>query len=121
MLRVQAKQIGTSEPNGATIVTKAAKGIPKYPGTHIEIEFVNALKDSWQAHLEKISPFMIHGETVWWTETEVNTSLMMAWTHLITPYQNFTFVIAVYLMSKNEEFNVRNISLKVTYNCQHLQ
>ena len=70
MLRMQAKQIGTTKANGATIVTKAAKGIPKYPGTHIPIEFVNAHKDSWQAHLEKISPFLIHGETVWWTETE---------------------------------------------------
>ena len=59
MLGMQAKQIGTTKANGATIVTKTAKGIPKYPGTHIPIEFVNAHKDSWQAHLEKISPFMI--------------------------------------------------------------
>ena len=44
--------------------------MPEYTGTHIPIEFVTAHMDSWQAHLEKISPFLIHGENVWWTATE---------------------------------------------------
>ena len=59
---MQAKQIDTCKVNGATIVSKAAKGLPEYRGTHIPIDFVTAHKDSWQAHLEKISLFLMCGE-----------------------------------------------------------
>ena len=66
MLHMQAQQIGTAKKvNSDTIVSKAAKGMPEYTGTHIPIEFATAHRDSWQAHLEKISPFLIHEENVW--------------------------------------------------------
>ena len=42
MLHMQAKQIDTCKVNGATIVSKAAKGLPEYRGTHIPIDFVTA-------------------------------------------------------------------------------
>ena len=32
--------------------------------------FLHTRKCSWQAHLHRISPFLVLGQNVWWTQTE---------------------------------------------------
>jgi len=68
ILRMQTKQFDSNIED--TIVSKAAKSVLEYKGTHIPLEFVQKHKDSWQAHLERISPYLLHGEGVWWKQTE---------------------------------------------------
>lgn len=71
MLRLQAKQerhmAMASVEKGDTQVSHVAKDLPKLPGTTVKISFIGHRKDSWQIHLQRISPFLIAGEGVWWT------------------------------------------------------
>ena len=49
-------------------VSRAAASLPQIGRTVMSKQFIRARKHSWQAHLERISPFLVHkGE--WWTET----------------------------------------------------
>ena len=50
-------------------VSHVAKHLPKFGRTRVDTSFIQDRKDSWQAHLVRISPFLVAGE-VWWNETE---------------------------------------------------
>ena len=67
LFRMQTKKINSTDK---TIVRNAAAHLPVFQGTYIPSDFVIAHKESWQAHLEKISPFLVYGEGTWWTKTE---------------------------------------------------
>ena len=49
-----------------TIVSSVAKKLPPFQGTFIDSNFIAKRIPSWQAHLQRISPFLQHGENVWW-------------------------------------------------------
>ena len=74
MLRLQAKQerhmAMTSVKKGDTQVTHVAKDLPKLPGTTVKNSFIKHRKDSWQNHLQRISPFLVAGEDAWWTSVD---------------------------------------------------
>ncbi len=53
-----------------TIVTRVASKVPPYNGIAISKEFVAERLQSWQAHLERISTFLKHGNNIWWTEND---------------------------------------------------
>ena len=42
-----------------TIVSSVAKSLPPYPGTTITKSFIQARTHSWQAHMQRISPFLV--------------------------------------------------------------
>ena len=48
------------------MVNAAAQRLPKYSGTKLSVAYIAAHQSSWQAHLERISTFLQHGEGVWW-------------------------------------------------------
>ena len=52
---------------GDTQVSRVAKDLPKLPGTTISESFLRHRGDSWRNHLQRISPFLMAGEGVWWT------------------------------------------------------
>ncbi len=68
--RLQAKQLtgklSTSMGNGETRVQKAAFGVLPFPGTVVSEAFIRGRSSSWQAHLERISSFLLCGQGVWW-------------------------------------------------------
>jgi len=49
-----------------SIVTTAASRLPRYKRTKVSREFIQQRQPSWQAHLYRISPYLVHGEGVWW-------------------------------------------------------
>ena len=49
-----------------TIVSSVAKKLPPFKGTFVDSSFVVKRSPSWQTHLQRISPFLQHGENVWW-------------------------------------------------------
>ena len=71
MLRMQAKYNDSKHKlqNEETIVSRAALDLPHFDGTVIPFEFAIKYADSWQAHLEKISHFVVCGN-VWWIVDE---------------------------------------------------
>ena len=73
MLRLQAKQeqreILTSVTNGDSQVSHVAKDLPPLPGTKVKSSYVKQREDSWQIHLQQISPFLVAGVDVWWSYT----------------------------------------------------
>lgn len=73
MLRLQAKQeqreIIASVKIGDTQVSHVAKDLPSLSGTKVKTTFIKQREDSWQIHLQRISPFLVAGEGVWWSFT----------------------------------------------------
>lgn len=73
MLRLQAKQeqhvAMLSVERGDSQVSHIAKNMPPLPGMSVKQSFLKQRQDSWQLHLQKISPFLTAGEGVWWTRT----------------------------------------------------
>ena len=71
MLRLQVKQEQhqalLSVQKGDSQVSHIAKELPHLPGTTVKMSFIKQREDSWQLHLQQISPFLIAGEGVWWT------------------------------------------------------
>ena len=74
-LRLQAKNIRQQSTVKASItkqesiVSKAAKGMPKFSGTVITKEFLHRRMASWQGHMERISLYLLPGKGVWWDES----------------------------------------------------
>ena len=69
LLRVQAKAVTGKLSNifhsaKSRVETVASKIVP-FGGTRISDEFISARPHSYQAHLERISSFLVH-ENVWW-------------------------------------------------------
>lgn len=73
MLRLQAKQEQhvalLSVQKGDSQVSHIAKQLPQLPGTSVKMSFIKKREDSWQLHLQRVSPFLTAGEGVWWTRT----------------------------------------------------
>lgn len=73
MLRLQAKQEKhialLSVQKGDSQVSHVAKQLPQLPGTSLKMSFIKKREDSWQLHLQRVSPFLTAGEGVWWTRT----------------------------------------------------
>ena len=71
MLRLQAKKeaghILHSVNEADSQVSRAAKRLPQCNGSTFSKKFVKKGIQSWQAHLERISPFLVEGG-VWWKE-----------------------------------------------------
>lgn len=49
-----------------SMVSKLAKKVPTYERTVISKSFLQCRLQSWQAHLERISPYLEFGVGVWW-------------------------------------------------------
>jgi hypothetical protein len=52
-----------------SIVGRAGANVPAYTGTVLTKEFIKNRERSWQAHLQRISHYLIHGRGTWWKET----------------------------------------------------
>lgn len=52
-----------------SIVRSAAEGTTGYKGTNLTLDFLNQRQKSWQAHLRRISHYLLPGKGVWWKET----------------------------------------------------
>ena len=76
MIRLQAKQEQRTAlilvEKADTQVACAAKHLPNLPGTTIKKSFIKNRVSSWQLHLQRISPFLIGGEGVWWKFSDNN-------------------------------------------------
>ncbi len=70
LLRLQAKQLtgdlSASLRNGETRVKHAASAVPTFSGTVVYEDFIEGRSSSWQAHLGRISAYLLCGEGVWW-------------------------------------------------------
>ena len=73
VLRLQAKaeyrDIFSGVDIGDSMVAKAGAQVKGYTGTCITPEFLQYRSKSWQAHLQRISKFLLPGEGVWWEKT----------------------------------------------------
>lgn len=74
MVRLQAKQEERialkSVKMGDSQVAHVAKALPPLPGTTIKNSFIKNRQDSWQCHLQRISPYLVFGKGIWWTSTD---------------------------------------------------
>ena len=76
LLRLQAKQqkggMFESMRHTSSWITKEAKGVKVYTSknTIIERSFIEQRIASWQAHLQRISTFLLPGEGTWWQRTD---------------------------------------------------
>lgn len=70
LLRLQARrelgQLVSPVQNTESQVQIASKGLAPFHRTKLEVEFVQKHLRSWQAHLTRISNYMLLGEGVWW-------------------------------------------------------
>ena len=67
MLRLQAKQ---EQHDGLASVKKGDSQVSRVlPGTRVKTSFIQQREDSWQIHLQRISPFLVAGVDVWWSYT----------------------------------------------------
>ena len=73
MLRLQVKQEHARDlaadvlEKGDSQVSHVAKDLPQFPGTRVKTSFIKQREDSWQIHLQRISPFLVTGVDVWWS------------------------------------------------------
>jgi hypothetical protein len=72
LFRLQMKEregtLTSSISANQTKVQTAAKSLSGYKGTVVEKEFIRCHKSSWQAHLERISNYLVHGPNIWWND-----------------------------------------------------
>ena len=74
LLRLQAKRdtgrLLHSVNAADSQVSKAATAVQTTDGSIIKKAFIAERQHSWQAHLERIRPFLVHGEGVWWEQDD---------------------------------------------------
>ena len=74
LLHLQSRALAKASEGGTTVVdsrvSKLSKQIcPNYKGTSIPQSFIESRpSSSWQAHLERIAPFLMMGPGYWWEE-----------------------------------------------------
>ena len=76
LLRLQAKRSVGSLLNpiqkSDSQVRRAASNLENFSGSMVSKLFISRRNHSWQAHLERISPFLVYGRGIWWFETADN-------------------------------------------------
>lgn len=74
LVGIQARQkmggTKSSTVEQESIVKSVSSKVPTYTGTAIEKSFINKRLSSWQAHLERISTYLICGQGIWWEENQ---------------------------------------------------
>ena len=80
-MRLEAKEIlynstATTVYESDTRIKKVAKLLPAYNGTEISITFIKDRPYQWQAHLERILPFLLLGKGHWWELNEDQTHIV---------------------------------------------
>ena len=79
MLRMQAKQISgklsSTFAAAETEVRRVSENVPAFQGTSKDFDFINCRSSSWQAHLERISHYLVFGG-LWWQRNEDANSFM---------------------------------------------
>lgn len=74
LIRLQAKQeqrhVLQSIHTAESQVSSIAASLDQEPRTTIHYSFIKARQSSWQAHLERISHFLVLGKGVWWEHTD---------------------------------------------------
>ena len=75
LLHVQAKEleknlVGSSPGNQEHRVSKEASGVPPFKGSLLKKGFIEKVCASFQAHIERISRFLLPGKGVWWDEVD---------------------------------------------------
>lgn len=74
LLSLQARQksgeVQRSLKKQETVVSSISRSLLPFQGTKISKSFLNTRKQSWQAHMHRISPFLVLGENIWWQQTE---------------------------------------------------
>ena len=74
LLRLQAKKEAGNVLHSVDIadsqVSRAARAVNISNGTTLKKAIVAQRKHSWQAHLERISPYLLPGEGVWWKQDQ---------------------------------------------------
>ena len=73
-IRLQAEeQLGRSEysvEKQQSVVSRLAHSLPLQRNTRIPKTLIKKHSSKWQAHLERISDFLLPGEGVWWSQDE---------------------------------------------------
>ena len=75
-LRIQAeKKMGAYQsentlPKQQAHISKHAKSLPSLGNTVVPFSTITSHSSSWQAHLERISDFLVVGKGVWWTSND---------------------------------------------------
>ena len=71
MMHIQVRhEIYLTTHGSETSIRKLAVHLPDFGGTFLSHEFATKHKDSYQAHLQRISPFLLQGPGVWWSNVE---------------------------------------------------
>ena len=71
LMHMQVKnEIYKTTNSSETIVSAAATCLPEFNGTLVPLDWVNTRQDSWQAHLQRISPFLACGKGELWTQSD---------------------------------------------------
>ena len=47
-------------------ISREARAVQKSQNTRFSVQFISERLDSWQAHLEEISHYLVEGEGAWW-------------------------------------------------------
>ena len=55
-----------------TQVSRAATHLPPFEATTISKRFAQKHSAHWQAHLKRVSPFLVYGINVWWHSSADN-------------------------------------------------
>ena len=76
LVRLQAEKHLSANHHASTVekqqahVSKLASTLPQFSNTIIPKDMMVKHPSSWQAHLERISDFLLAGKGVWWNENE---------------------------------------------------
>ena len=58
-----------------SMVKRAAAGLKAFGPTKFPKTFIAERTSSWQAHMERISHYLLEGEGIWWKETAMSSSM----------------------------------------------
>ena len=47
---------------------QATSNLERFSGSMVSKSFISTRNHCWQAHVERISPFLVYGKGVWWFE-----------------------------------------------------
>ena len=65
-VKLQQNEMFKSQNQQCNAINRDARSVHKPKNTQLSVQFLNSRLDSWQAHLEDLSCYLIEGENVWW-------------------------------------------------------